>query len=113
MHAHSEGGSASACTCVKRAPKRKSLLPLPLQAKPGYDLKLTATWQVESKSDGTVLGKGKLMMEEGDETDLGEHEFSVSAGEGSSASGCTGVVKSAFDDVNEVFSTWFTSLKTM
>ena len=66
-----------------------------------------------TSEDGSVLGKGKLLMEEGDETDLGEHEFEVTGSDGGAVADCKRAVKGALGDVNGLMSEWFESLKSL
>jgi hypothetical protein len=80
------------------------------QIRPGYELTLTATWQLEG-ADGAVIGKGKVACEELEDVDVGEHELLVSCGVASDANrravtGCVGAI-------NGVIAEWFEALKAM
>lgn len=82
--------------------------------RPGYDLKLTTTWQLESGSDGTVIGKGKLTCEELEDMDIGEHELIVSCGSGGALSDASKqAVQGSVPAINALISEWFEALKGM
>ena len=84
------------------------------QVRPGYDLKLTTTWQLESSSDGAVIGKGKLTCEELEDVDIGEHELLVSCGSGGALSDASKrAVQGSASAINAVISEWFEALKAM
>lgn len=86
------------------------------KVKPGFDLKVTANWQVDAAAaDGsvTVLGQGQLACEELDDVDLGEYEFTVSGETGAAPAECKALVKAALPEVNGVIEAWFQALKAM
>ncbi len=82
--------------------------------RPGYDLKLTTTWQLESSADGSVIGKGKLTCEELEDVDIGEHELEVVCGSGGALSDASKrAVKGSLGAINALISEWFEALKGM